>query len=82
MSCGVPVVCTGVEGVPEIVRDNETGILVPPKDPGALATGIIKSLNDMDNARKMAEEGRKFINENFDVKKMVDDIDTLYDTLL
>ena len=82
LSCGVPVVCTSVEGVPEIVRDNETGILVPPKDPDALATGIIKSLNDMDNARKMAEEGRKFVNENFDVKKMVDDIDTLYDTLL
>ena len=82
LSCGVPVVCTSVEGVPEIVRDNETGILVPPKDPSALATGIIKSLNDMDNARKMAEEGRKFVNENFDVKKMVDDIDTLYDTLL
>jgi Glycosyltransferase len=71
-----------VEGVPEIVRDNETGILVRPKDPSALAAGIIKSLNDMDNARKMAEEGRKFVNENFDVKKMVDDIDTLYDTLL
>ena len=82
LSCGVPVVCTRVEGVPEIVRDNKTGILVPPKDPSALATGIIKSLNDMDNARKMAEEGRKFVNENFDVKKMVDDIDTLYDTLL
>ena len=82
LSCGVPVVCTSVEGVPEIVRDNETGILVPPKDPGALATGIIKSLNDMDNARKMAEEGRKFVNENFDVKKMVDDIDMLYDTFL
>ena len=82
LSCGVPVVCTSVEGVPEIVRDNETGILVPPKDPGALAIGIIKSLNDIDNARKMAEEGRKFVNENFDVKKMVDDINTLYDTFL
>ena len=82
LSCGVPVVCTSVEGVPEIVRDNETGILVPPKDPGALANGIIRLLNDMDNARKMAEEGRKFVNENFDVKKMVDDIDTLYDALL
>ena len=80
LSCGVPVVCTSVEGVPEIVRDNETGILVSPKDPSALATGIIKSLNDMDNARKMAEEGRKFVNENFDVNKMVDDIDALYDT--
>jgi len=80
LSCGVPVVCTSVEGVPEIVRDNETGILVPPKDPDALATGIMKSLNDMDNAKRMAEEGRKFVNENFDVNKMVDDIDSLYDT--
>ena len=80
LSCGVPVVCTNVEGVPEIVRDNETGILVPPKDPDALAAGIISSLNDMDNARRMAEEGRKFVNENFDVNKMVDDIDSLYDT--
>ena len=34
----------------------------------------------MDNAKKMAEEGRKFVNENFDVNKMVDDIDSLYDT--
>ena len=82
LACGVPVVCTSVEGVPEIVRDNETGILVPPKDPGALATGIINSLNDMDNAKRMAEEGRKFVNKNFDVNKMVDDIDALYDTLL
>ena len=80
LSCGVPVVCTSVEGVPEIVRDNETGILVPPKNPGALATGIISSLNDMDSAKRMAEEGRKFVNENFDVNKMVDDIDSLYDT--
>ena len=80
LSCGVPVVCTSVEGVPEIVRHDETGILVPPKDPGALATGIISSLNDMDNAKSMAEEGRKFVNENFDVNKMVYDIDALYDT--
>ena len=82
LSCGVPVVCTSVEGVPEIIKDNETGVLVRPKDPDALATGIIKSLNDIDDAKKMAEEGRKFVNENFDVKKMVDDIDRLYDTLL
>ena len=80
LSCGVPVVCTSVEGVPEIVRDNETGILVPPKNPSALATGIIEALNDMDKSKRMAEEGRKFVNENFDVNKMVDDIDSLYDT--
>ena len=81
LSCGVPVVCTDVEGVPEIVRDNITGILVPPKDSNKLADGIIRTLNDMETAKKMAEEGRRFVNDNFDVNKMVNDIDSIYNTL-
>ena len=81
LSCGVPVVCTDVEGVPEIVRDNITGILVPPKDANKLADGIIRTLNDMEPAKKMAEEGRRFVKDNFDVNKMVNDIDSLYNTL-
>ena len=81
LSCGVPVVCTDVEGVPEIVRDNITGILVPPKDANKLADGIIRTLNDMETAKKMAEEGRRFVKDNFDVNKMVNDIDSLYNTL-
>ena len=82
LSCGVPVVCTDVEGVPEIVRDNITGILVRPKDSNKLADAIIRTLNDMETAKKMAEEGRRFVNDNFDVNKMVHDIDSLYNTLL
>ena len=81
LSCGVPVVCTDVEGVPEIVRDNITGILVPPKDANKLADGIIRTLNDIETAKKMAEEGRRFVKDNFDVNKMVNDIDSLYNTL-
>ncbi len=81
LSCGVPVVCTDVEGVPEIVRDNITGILVRPKDSNKLADAIIRTLNDMETAKKMAEEGRRFVNDNFDVNKMVTDIDSLYNTL-
>ena len=82
LSCGVPVVCTNVEGVPEIVRDNITGILIPPKNPKKLAEGIIDSLSDMDSAKKRAEEGRKFVCANFDVKEMVSDIEILYDSQL
>ena len=82
LSCGVPVVCTDVEGVPEIVRDNITGILVRPKDSNKLADAIIRTLNDMETAKKMAEEGRRFVNDNFDVNKMVNDIDSLYNTLI
>ena len=81
LSCGVPVVCTDVDGVPEIVIDNITGILVPPKDANKLADGIIRTLNDIETAKKMAEEGRRFVKDNFDVNKMINDIDSLYNTL-
>ena len=81
--CGeVPVVCTNVEGVPELVQNNITGYLVKPKDCNDLAKGILKSLDDMDHSKNMAKAGSKFVNENFDVKNMVKKIDNLYCSLL
>jgi len=81
LSCGVPVVCTAVEGVPEIIKDSITGTLVPPREPIELADGIIRSLQNMKVAKRKAAEGRKFVQDNFDVNKMVEDIDVLYQTL-
>jgi glycosyltransferase involved in cell wall biosynthesis len=81
LSCGVPVVCTAVEGVPEIIKDSITGTLVPPREPIELADGIIRSLQNMKVAKRKAVEGRKFVQDNFDVNKMVEDIDALYQTL-
>ncbi len=46
MNCGRPVVATAVDGTPEIVRDGETGILVPPSDPAALAEALARILDD------------------------------------
>ena len=43
MACGTPVICTGVGGMPEIVRDGENGFVVPPNDPGALRAAIGRS---------------------------------------
>ena len=81
LSCGVPVVCTAVEGVPEIIKDSITGTLVPPREPIELADGIIRSLQNMKVAKRKAAEGRKFVQDNFDVNKMVENIDVLYQTL-
>ena len=81
--CGeIPVVCTSVEGVPELVRNKKTGLLVEPKDYKSLANGIVKSIVDIEQSKIMAKEGSKFVKENFDVKKMVQDIDELYLHLL
>src|SRR4029078_1974436 len=47
MACGVPLVSTSGGALPEVVgTDNETGLLVPPGDPGALATTLLRALGD------------------------------------
>jgi glycosyltransferase involved in cell wall biosynthesis len=58
MACGLPCVGTHVEAVPEIVRDGETGVLVPPGDPVALAGALERVLSDPARARAMGARGR------------------------
>jgi len=58
MACGLPCVGTRIEAVPEIVRDGETGFLVPPGDPAALALAIERLLRDPVLARAMGARGR------------------------
>jgi glycosyltransferase involved in cell wall biosynthesis len=58
MACGVPCVGTRIEAVPEIVRDGETGLLVPPGDPAALAAALERLLRDPTRARAMGARGR------------------------
>lgn len=55
MNCGRPVVATAVDGTPEIVRDGETGLLVPPGDAGALAAALARILDDPALAGRMGE---------------------------
>lgn len=78
MSCGMPVVATDIPGISEVVRDKETGLLVPPKDPKALADAIIKLLKDEELRRKMGEAGRKRVEEEFTWDRITKKIVRLY----
>lgn len=60
-----PVVATRVGGVPEIVKGGETGILVAPEDPGAIADGVMALLADPVRAQAMARRGREDIEARF-----------------
>lgn len=59
MACGTPVVCTGVGSLPEVVRDGETGIVVPPNDSRALADAIDRLLENPGLADRMGRAGRE-----------------------
>lgn len=78
MYCKVPVVATEVEGVPELVKNHETGILVPPDDATFLANGVIYLLEHPDKARIMAQKAHDKVTLNFGIEKMIEDIDELY----
>jgi glycosyltransferase involved in cell wall biosynthesis len=65
MAAGVPVVASRVSGIPEVVVDGETGWLVPPEDPAALALALAEVLADAGEARRRGEAGRRRVEERF-----------------
>jgi glycogen synthase len=65
MACGTPVVASRVGGIPEVVVDGETGWLVPPGDPTALAEALRVALADPARARRMGEAGRRRVEAHF-----------------
>ena len=65
MACEIPVVASAVGGIQEVVIDKETGLLVPPADPRALAEAINTLLRDKSMARRMGLAGRARIEKHF-----------------
>ena len=58
MGAGLPVIATAVDGTPEVVEDGETGLLVPPADPAALARAVVRLLDDRALAVRLGQNGR------------------------
>ena len=81
-ACGVPVVATRVGGVPELVREGETGLLVPPGDAGALASALERILGDTSLQRGMGEAARRLAVKRFSVTRQVDSLLALWTLVL
>jgi glycosyltransferase involved in cell wall biosynthesis len=82
MAAGRPVVATNVGGIPELVIDGTTGLLVPPSNPDALSRMIITLLSDPERARIMGHAGRERVAKHFPIGTMVKRTETLYTELL
>ncbi len=81
MAAGLPVVATAVGGTPELLIPNETGLLVPPRDPGALAEAICQLLDHPEWAAQMGQNGRQRVAEQFTIERMVEQTEALYEQL-
>jgi glycosyltransferase involved in cell wall biosynthesis len=73
------VVATPVGGTPEVVADGETGVLVPPRDPEALAAAIRELLADPERRRRMGEAGYRRAAERFSAEAMTRRVLEIYD---
>ena len=78
MALGKPVVASRVGGTAELVNDSETGLLVPPSDPAALAGALSRLASSPDERRAMGAAGRARAAECFSLSLMTDRIEALY----
>lgn len=81
LSLQKPVVATNVGGIPEIVEDGTTGYLVPPRNPEALAEKILLLLRHPEIAANVGQAGRKKVEKDFGLEKMVREYQSLYEEL-
>jgi glycosyltransferase involved in cell wall biosynthesis len=77
-----PVVGTDLEGIPELITDGETGLLVPPRNPDALAQAILRAVENPTRAKAMARAGRKRVERQFSTATKVERTEALYRRLL
>ena len=78
MACETPVVASAVGGILEVVVDGETGILVPPAKPAALAAALTRLLNDPEARRRMGQAGRKRVEARFSWASVAERTERVY----
>ncbi len=82
MASAKPVVSTAVGGVPDIVIDGKTGILVPSGDDKKLAEAILTMIMDPEKRKEFGTHGREFIRERFTKERLIADIEKLYNDIM
>jgi len=82
MAMGKPVVAFGHGALPEIVAQNETGILVPPGDAGALTESVSSLLETPTLSQRMGQAGRRRVEKMFRIERTVAELESLYERLL
>ncbi|HYT75504.1 MAG TPA: glycosyltransferase family 4 protein [Vicinamibacterales bacterium] len=79
MACAKPVVGTTAGGIPEVIVDGTTGLLVPPRDHEAMAGAIVRLLSDDGMRRAMGAAGHARVRERFSAERMVEDTLLVYE---
>jgi len=79
--CASPTICTNIGGFPDLIKENETGWLCPPKDPKALAVSIESALANKEIRDKFAKRGQQLAQTLFDIRSNASMLDKYYKRL-
>jgi glycosyltransferase involved in cell wall biosynthesis len=79
MALSRPVIASDVGGIPEMIEDGVTGLLVPPRDAEALAAAIVRLLRDHPLADTLGRAGHDLVHERFCIERMVSAVEQIYD---
>jgi colanic acid/amylovoran biosynthesis glycosyltransferase len=82
LAMGIPVIATNIAGIPELIKDKVTGILIELNDPHQLAEKIKLLIKDKRLAKELSENGRKSVCMNFDTNDMINKLEKIYLQLL
>jgi glycosyltransferase involved in cell wall biosynthesis len=82
MAMGVPVVATRIAGVPRLVADEVSGLLVDPGSPDGLAAGMSRLLSDPEARARLGQSGRRTVEESFSFRVRMEKIRAIYDQVL
>src|SRR5690349_6618519 len=78
MAVGLPVVTTAVAGIPELVDNNQNGLLYQPHDVNGISSGILELLRDAEKRRQLGKAGAKKVNEQFDIALAANRLQNLF----
>jgi colanic acid/amylovoran biosynthesis glycosyltransferase len=78
-AAGLPVVSTNHGGIPELVQDGVTGMLVPERDPHALAQAVLRLADHPENWRSMTDTARAYVEATHDIDRLNDELVRIYD---
>lgn len=82
MASGVPIIATTVGGIPEVIKESESGLLVPPSNELELKNAIEKLLNDESLRKWLGQNGRKAVEEKYSWNNVIKEIEKAYEEVL
>jgi glycosyltransferase involved in cell wall biosynthesis len=78
MAVGLPVITTAVSGIPELVKNNQNGLLYQPHDVDGISSGILELLSNVDKRRQLGNAASKKVREQFSIDQAAMQLKTLF----